>query len=191
MSIPLGEGPPDLNLGPVPIRVSPESQAEVVWCHRIDPARAIVESVPLPDCQRTFGDVVLHDGEPRGHRILSGREVPVFNELQLLVASPFKTFEATVTAPDSDASAALEACAVSREVAIEDWSSVRILCASCSEGTPHDHEGAPESAGNWISERRFGLAATTEASAAARLKHWAEGGTGRVVHFLDCVFSRD
>lgn len=189
VTIPLGEGPPDLNLGPVPIRVSPESAAEVVWCHRVDPARAVVTSVPLPDCGRTFGDVVLHDGEARGHRVLSGRELPVFNELQLLTPSPFRTFEAAVTAPTREDADALEASAVRREVAIEDWSSIRFMCASCSEGTPHEHEALSEKDRTWEPNRRFGIAAKTEASAAARLEHWCSGAEGRAVHSLECVFA--
>ena len=115
----------------------------------------------------------------------------MFNELQLLVPSAFRTFAAKVTALDSEASAALAACAIPREVAIEDWSSIRVICASCSEGTPHEHEATKESARPWNPERFFGLAAITEASAAARLQHWAAGGEGRIVHSLECVFSRD
>jgi hypothetical protein len=188
VTVPPGDGPPDLNLGPVPIRVAPSSSAEVVWCHRIDPARAIIESVPLPDSGRAFGDVLLHDGEPKGHRLLSGREVPVFNELQLLTPSGFLTFQAEVLAPDTEAAAALAMAAVPGSVAIEDWSALRVLCAACSEGAPHDHI---EPQRPWESERLFGLAAASEDAAVERLNLWLGAGVGRALRSLECVFARE
>ena len=187
VTIPLGEGPPDLDLGPVPIRVCPDGAAEVVWCHRIDPARAIIESVPLPDSDRAFGDVLLHDGEPRGHRLLAGREVSVFNELQLLIPSVFLTFQAKVHVPDPESASDLEATAVPKEVAIEDWSSIRVLCAACSEGTPHDHDGSDRT---WNPERRFGIASVNESLALARIEHWLKAGVGRELRSIECVFAR-
>jgi hypothetical protein len=187
VEVPPGEGPLELNLGPVPIRLAPDSAGEVVWCRRIDPARAIIANVPLPDCDRTFGDIVLHDGEPKGRRIRAGREVPVFNELELLTPSSFCTFQAHVTARDADSAQALEMSALPGQVAIEDWSTIRLICTACSQGIPHEHK-APDT--TWNPERRFGIAAESEAIAMERLQYWTKGGEGRSLRSLECVLAR-
>lgn len=188
VDVPPGDGPLDLNLGAIPIRVAPETHGEVVWCRRLDPARAVIASVPLPECGRAYGDVVLNDGEPRGHRILSGRDVPVFDELELLAPSTFSTLRAVVIAPDRDAVTALESVADGDEIVIEDWSTVRKLCRACSEGTPHEHHAPAPSESP---ERHLGIAAMDEALARERLRQWAESGPGRVVTSVECVFAHD
>src|ERR1700704_3259825 len=97
LKIPEGEGPIELDWGLVPIRLRPVDVGEVVWSRRIDPARAIVDSVPLPESGRRWRDLVLHDGVPNGYRKLGEQEVPVFDEIELLAASPFSTFVAQVS----------------------------------------------------------------------------------------------
>lgn len=133
-----------------------------MWCHRIDPARARIESIPTPESGRRYQDLVLHDGEPRGKRRLGEREVSVFDELALLDPSPFKTWCIDVVAPDEkDLEALFRKLAECTDAALEDWSeSLEILCKSCSEGVPHEH--VPPSAKAWHSARRIGVAARDE-----------------------------
>ena len=97
IEIPEGEGPIEMEIGLTPIRINPYEESEVVWCRRIDPARAIIDCVPLPQSEHRYGDLLLHDGAPNGHRKVDGKEVPVFDELQLLTASEFGTFEVIVS----------------------------------------------------------------------------------------------
>lgn len=188
VSVPLGEGPPDMQLGSVPIRVCPNTEGEVVWCHRLDPARAAIYSVPLPESGRAHGDILLTDGEPKGYRSLGGRDVPVFNELEILVPSARRTFLAEVVAPTPEDAEALVRSGNDDSATIEDWSTIRILCTKCSEGRPHDHESPAE--GAWKENRRFGLAALDEPAAAGLLEAWVQGGAGRALQSLECVFSR-
>jgi hypothetical protein len=152
------------------VRLAAEEGAEVVWCDRIDPARARIRSIPLPDSGHRFEDLVLHDGAPNGYRRLGDREVPVFDCLALLEASPFSTFEAQVELADPTASVAmLEQLADEREAAAEDWStSVRVLCQACSEGRPHDtHEPPPVER-----PRRIAIAARSPEEARDLLDEW-------------------
>jgi hypothetical protein len=190
IKMPEGVGPPNMDLGPVPIRISPDSAGEVVWCLRIDPARAVIRNIPLPDNDRAFGDVLLHDGEPQGHRILGEHKVPVFNELALLVPSSFQTYAANVTSPDSDAAADLESMAADGSIGVEDWSNLRILCTQCSEGTLHEHEHEEEE-GDWKTDRSFAIAAKEKSQAIDLLDRWESLGYGREVHGVECVFSRE
>jgi tetratricopeptide (TPR) repeat protein len=144
IELPPGEGPVDLPCGKNPIRLDPETQGEVVWADRIDPARALLRNIPLPESGFRFRDLVLNDGAPVGYRRVEGREVPVFNCLQLLVASAFSTFVAEIDlgagADCEEEIQRLVELAAGEGMAAENWStSVRMLCTACSEGRPHEH----------------------------------------------------
>ena len=126
-----------MNLGSVPIRIGDADQ-EVVWATRIDPARAVLISVPLPKSGYHWRDVLLHDGAPNGYRTLNGRQVPVFDALERITASPYSTFVAELEAPRQSDVAAIEDAADELGGAAEDWSTTtHILCKQCSEGSPH------------------------------------------------------
>ena len=71
-----GEGPIEADFGQAPVRLNPDTNAEVVWARRIDPVRAKIENIPYPDSGFRFGDVVLHDGAAVGTREAGGREYP-------------------------------------------------------------------------------------------------------------------
>lgn len=184
IDIPEGEGPVHMDLGMVPIRLDPESRGEVVWCQRIDPARAIIRSIPLPESHRHFGDTVLHDGEPRGTRILDGKEVPVFDEIQLLDPSSLATYSAEVDAPASQDIEELADLAFQTQMSVEDWSTIRYICRACSEGSAGEHEYCAEA--SWTEERIVGIAAPDLSTVRSLLTDWAESGDGREFHALEC-----
>jgi tetratricopeptide (TPR) repeat protein len=177
IEIPDGEGPLDLDLGPTPIRICPDESGEVVWCRRIDPARAIVESIPLPESERRYGDLLLHDGAPNGYRLLEGHEVDVFDELELLSASRYSTYEVICRVAGPDDIAELEQLSHELDLSVENWSeNVRILCKECSEGIPHQHhlhEATP-----WTAERRVAIAATSDEAVGELLDQWTNAREG-------------
>jgi tetratricopeptide (TPR) repeat protein len=168
VEIPDGQGPIELDLGLVPIRAN----QEVIWCRRVDPARAVVLSVPFPESGRFFRDLLLHDGAPNGSRWYRGREVPVFDELVVLERSGFDTFSfnARVSAPEHIQK--LGDLAAELDLAAEDWTTVEILCEACSQGLPHKHhlrEAKP-----WVVERHLAVAARTEAQVDCLVDRWCE-----------------
>jgi tetratricopeptide (TPR) repeat protein len=176
IEVPEGDGPIDLELGPVPVRLNPDTRPEVVWTQRLDPARARILNVPGPGSGRRFGDVVLHDGVPVGEREHSGRMVPVFDELERLEVSPLPTLEVHVTAPSPVDVVALEDAFLSAGLAAEDWSaSVRALCESCSRGRvgPIQVEDV-----GWVDLRHVGLAADLP-RARDLLSIWEDQARGR------------
>jgi len=175
ISIPPGEGPIELELGHVPIRLT---VGEVVWSRRIDPARAVLISVPLPSSGHRWGDLMLHDGAANGYRMLGGRKVPVFDALACLRPSAFVTFVAELEADGSDLEL-LSSVAESFGGAAEDWSTnTRILCKECSEGTVghvHDDHVAP-------AHPHCGIAACDEPHAQEILSAWlARVPNGRIL----------
>jgi hypothetical protein len=190
IEVPDGEGAIEMDLGVVAIRLQPDDLGEVVWCRRLDPARARILSVPIPESGRGCGDTVLHDGASRGSRVVEGNEVPVFDELALLEPGRLRTFAVRITASARADVGELENAATEGEIAFEDWhSSLRWICRQCSEGTPHEHERAVEDA--WEPERTVGVAAPTEETVRTLLEAWAGRGPGRAVASVECVLRRD
>jgi tetratricopeptide (TPR) repeat protein len=138
--MPPGDGPLDLNYGSVPVRLDPDGVAEVVWAHRLDPARAEILSVPLPTSLFRWHDIVLHDGAAQGYRARHGEQIPVFNVLTRLEPSPYQTFILELATSDRAAIETLEQVAEEAGGAAEDWgSTTNILCRKCSLGLPHYH----------------------------------------------------
>jgi tetratricopeptide (TPR) repeat protein len=138
INIPEGSGPIVANYGLTPIRLQPQTRGEVVWCERIDPARAIIRNIPLPESGHLFGDLLLHDGAPNGTRIRNGVEVPVFDALARIERSEYRTFILDVPGSSEEQRASIGEVAGELGMGGEDWSqSVSFLCRNCSVGSPH------------------------------------------------------
>jgi hypothetical protein len=166
---PPGNGPPEFRFGWTPVRLDPEGDAEVVWADRIDPARARILSVPLPWSRHNHGAIVLTDGAADGHRLVNGRQYPVFNVLQVLIPSSLRKYVLELATTDAATVEALARCADELGAAAEDWGrSTNILCAECSRGTPHEHpdaEAAP-------AHPHCGLAARDDEHAESVIQTW-------------------
>jgi tetratricopeptide (TPR) repeat protein len=134
LKLPPGEGEIVMDLGPTPIRLDPEHNAEVVWCQRIDPARAVIRNVPLPDSGNRYGDRLLHDGAPSGERRLHGQVVPVFDVIEVLEQSTYSNFEVELRGTDAQSLDALFKLAADENIGLEDWGTIRCLCSACSRG---------------------------------------------------------
>jgi hypothetical protein len=168
------EGPIEDNFGHTPVRLEPDGDAEVVWGQRICPVRARIVSIPFPESDIAYGDVVLHDGAPVGYRLdANGKEKPVFNMLEMFEPGHYSTYvvEAVVDAPEQVS--LLETLCDARQMTLEDWgSSVRLICRACSEGRPHsqhDHEPPKK---EWQRERRIAVAARDGTELEAVLDAW-------------------
>ena len=174
MDVPAGDGPVDYPSGTSPIRLNPDGEPEVVWSQRLDPARALLRSIPFSNSGFRWGDVVINDGAPTGYRKFGDGEVPVFDCLGLLQASEFSTFVAEVEMAGEPADLDLLAqMADNKGAAAEDWTtSVRTLCRACSEGTPHEqHDQALDRVEGL---HRIAVATRTLAEAEGLLSHWRE-----------------
>jgi len=185
IEIPEGEGPIDMEIGLTPIRINPYEEAEVVWCRRIDPARAIIACVPLPQSERRFGDLLLHDGAPNGFRKVDDKEVPVFDELQLLTPSEYGTFEVIVSGVGPEDVESLTDLAAERGLAAEDWSSnLRIICRACSEGSVNGKHAHDLDQTDYL---RIGFAALSEIQAREILRKWLAEKRMAKIEEIDCL----
>ncbi|MFE9359128.1 tetratricopeptide repeat protein [Streptomyces olivaceoviridis] len=171
IQLPPGEGEIDGRFGPACVRLDTDGKREVVWIDRLCPTRGRVMNVPVTGGRR-FGEVVVHDGEPKGHRVVEGREYPVFEELLLFQPSELTTLTATVNAGEAADLDALIELFDRHGYGAEPASGSEVLCACCSEGT-HEQErkthggaqrvsfGAPEEEarrllGQWAAQTPIG-----------------------------------
>jgi tetratricopeptide (TPR) repeat protein len=184
-----GDGPVDYPIGATPVRVAVDGEPEVIWTRRIDPARAVIESVPLAASGRRYGDLLLHDGAPNGYRKIGDREKAVFDELQVLKASGYSTFEVVVEDATSADLDDLYARYQSDSVVMENWSeTLHTLCKACSEGRPfadggHNHDEPARDDGSW----RLGIAALEAGQARRTLDAWLGTKPGVKLSAFECV----
>lgn len=182
--IPGGEGPIHDDFGVAVVRLHPWSGGETVFVRRIDPVRARVLNVPLPESGHRFGDIVLHDGASTGKRHDGDRPVHVFNALERLEPSDFQTFVVFVDAPvPEDIQSLLDAGAPGIGY-VEDWTdSITFYCMRCSYGAPHRHQEPPKDA--WQVERNLGIAAQSRHSVEKLLRDWAAARPGRRIDAIE------
>lgn len=83
---------PNFDMGIVPVRLRYNNFHEIVWAKQIDPARAIIESVPDPVSDRNYGDLILIDFKVTGYRIMKGKKIPVYDELELIKRSHYRNY---------------------------------------------------------------------------------------------------
>jgi hypothetical protein len=156
------------------VRLKPSGSDEVVWGQRIDPARIRVLNVPLASSERRYGDILINDGAPAGTRVSDGEEYPVFDELGLWKLSSHSTFEVEIVMPNQHAMQGLEEKCEQNNMWVEDWGTIRTLCAVCSRGNPGEHVCTSEE----TSQNKFGFAATSEISLRRVLSGWADVEVG-------------
>ncbi|MET7984150.1 MULTISPECIES: tetratricopeptide repeat protein [unclassified Streptomyces] len=166
IELPDGEGEIEGRFGAACVRLDTEGEREVVWIERLCPTRGRVVNVPVTGGRR-YGEIVVHDGEPKGERVYDGTTFPVFDELTLFEESPLPTLEVTVAAGDAADLEALLALFTEHGFGAEPASAVRLLCACCSEGT-HQQERHVRAGAQAVS------LAAPEADARRLLERWAE-----------------
>lgn len=182
--VPEGDGPIEDDYGVAVVRLNPWHDGETVFMRRIDPVRARLLNVPMPESGHRFGDIVLHDGASTGHRFDGERQVPVFNELARLVPSEFQTFVVFVScAGREDLQPLLRATAPGLGYA-EDWTdTVQYYCMRCSYGTPHRHDH--DDTDDWQTDRNLGIAAQSRKSVEKLLRDWAASGPDRHIEGIE------
>lgn len=182
--VPEGDGPIDGDYGVAVVRLNPWHGGETLYMRRIDPVRARLLNVPLPESGHRFGDIVLHDGASTGRRHDGEREVPVFNELARLVPSEFQTFAVFVGCDSpGDLQALLDATAPGVGYT-EDWTdTITYYCMRCSYGTPHEHAAGDKT--DWQPDRNLGIAAQSLRSVEKLLKGWSAAAPGRRIDAIE------
>ncbi|WP_086804612.1 tetratricopeptide repeat protein [Streptomyces caniscabiei] len=137
LDVPAGEGAIEGRFGHACVRLDTGGEREVVWIERLCPTRGRVANVPVTGGRR-YGEIVLHDGQPTGERVVDGTTFPVFDELLLFEASGLPTLQVTVAVGEGADLEALVALFGAHDLGAETADSVTVHCACCSEGTLHN-----------------------------------------------------
>ncbi|QFQ96853.1 tetratricopeptide repeat protein [Streptomyces phaeolivaceus] len=179
--LPDGEGEIDARLGHACVRLDTDGAHEVVWIERLCPTRGRVMNVPVTGGRR-YGEIVLHDGQPNGERVLDGTAFPVFDELLLFEPSELPTLQVTVAAGEPADLEALLALFADHDFGAEPASAVTMHCSCCGEGTLHKERHTPGTGA-----QRVSLAAPEE-DARRLLDRWAgEKAIGRTWSGLEIM----
>jgi hypothetical protein len=171
--LPEGEGEIHGRFGRACVRLDTAGAREVVWIERLCPTRGRVLNVPVTGGRR-FGEIVLHDGQPNGERVVDGTTFPVFDELLRFEPSDLPTFQVTIAAGEPGDLEALTTLFADHDFAAEPADTLTTHCACCSEGTLHTEPRPAHAAA-----QRVALAAP-EDEARRLLDRWAgEKAIGR------------
>ena len=159
------------------VRLDPRNSGEVVWGERLDPARIVILNVPLPESGHRFQDIVLNDGASNGSRVDEhGNKVPVFDELSIWKVSDYSTFRVKLQVPDDEAERRLVESCHMHQLGIEDWSTIRFVCADCSRANLGPHECVAKPLENGT--RRFGFGAKSDRDLLNVLHEWTSLAEG-------------
>lgn len=172
LELPINDEEPRIDLPLNPIRLNPKGKPEVLWAKRIDPARAIIENIPLPDSGFRYKDLILNDGQPIGQKLQGGRLYPVLNALQLIESSSFKTYWLKSNVNSAVDIELLDYLSEKEGIGFEDWSDVSFICNSCAVGISPERTRRPVERGI-SSERIFGFAAQSDEQIKKVLQSWA------------------
>lgn len=186
ISLEPGDAPLDAEQGIVSVRLNPWGSGETLYAQRIGFARGSLINIPFPESGYRFGDLVLLDGAQTGKRKYGNAEVPVFNALQRLKASKWRTHTVRVECASNADAEVLESLEGPGIGLAEDWTRSRVnLCKSCSYGVPHKHADREPDEEGWVRERTVGIAATSRAAVDNLLDAWvAEGTKGQFLERL-------
>ena len=121
-------------------------------------------SIPLPGQGFRRGDVLLHDGEPKGSRVFEGREYSVFDLIELFERGPHPTTEILLDATEDEVGALTAKLETDAGAVIENWTtSINFHCSACAHGCidydDPDHDHPPPA---WAGYTRLGCSGPPE-----------------------------
>jgi tetratricopeptide (TPR) repeat protein len=95
---------------------------ELIWAKPLDQARAQITSIPHPDSDRHFLDIVLFDRQVIGYNVAKRRRYPVHAELGVQQRSSYFTFSCWLESPNKEELQSLERLCADAHLGIEVWS---------------------------------------------------------------------
>ena len=118
----------------------------------------------------------------------NGRDYPVFDALDLWQPSQYSTFEVSLNIPDQRAEDRLVELCKEHKMGVEDWSTLRMLCAECSRGNPGIHECKQDSASP---HKSYALAVKSESDLRIMLTEWVAETAGAHYGSVDLVLKAE
>jgi len=131
-----------------------------------------------------MNDIVLHDGAANGYRKFNNQDFPVFDVLQLMKKSGYKTIAIKVKISNDKDLDILKELLSKINSKFEDWTStVRTICKQCSEGKPHEQHDHDLKNNQWQPERFLGIATKQPELLNDKLHQWQNKTISEVLDF--------
>ncbi|MBK8041754.1 MAG: hypothetical protein KBG02_12605 [Haliscomenobacter sp.] len=156
----------------ISLRLEHSGLFELIWAKTLDSVRAMLFSIPHPDSDLHYRDIVLFDREQVGLNIAGKRKVPVFPVLGRTKRSFFQTFTCILHQTTAQSIQTLETLCADAGIGFEIWTD-----ASWSKTIPVEGK-IPEYFGNQVfpassdTEVWAALAAKTESDILQVLSNW-------------------
>lgn len=157
----------------VALRVPSGRQFEILWGHPLDPARALLTSIPQPASGLRYHDVLLFDFAPCGYTVNGKQRYPVFDQLGLFRHSPYKTFSCTVDTTDRKALRILEKICHEAGIGFENWTNAARVMPFQSESALPEFYSADILPAHSGGESVIALAALSHHDAETVLRDWS------------------
>ncbi|MBK8489849.1 MAG: hypothetical protein IPL49_02815 [Saprospirales bacterium] len=162
----------DFDLGTVTLYLNPQALPEIVWARQLDPARAVVLSIPQPGSGRRYRDTILFDPESVGTQVVGAKKWAAYKELQVLRSSPYKTFSVELLeVTDAQVDALAKLCNEDG-IGFDNWSAAtHLFLPPAFRESPEFHlHSFPREAG--IRSVVVGMAAKSQRPLQRVLKNW-------------------
>lgn len=116
------------------LRLRVDNQFEVVAARILDPARAMIVSIPFPNSNYRFKDIVLYDRQIVGHYIVSKRKLPVYDELGMFKHSVYQTASCVLPNASEADLQSLEDLCKKQDIGFEVWSNAQLNSSNLGKG---------------------------------------------------------
>lgn len=157
----------------IAVQVQHSGIFELFWAQTLDPAKAVLASIPHPDSGLRYRDIVLIDREIVGYQMAGKRKTPVYPALCRLKQSFYQTFTCVLEASSDPSFRILEKLCADAGVGMEIWSDAVWAKSRMPGQRKPEYFGKeifnqPGSTAGWAA-----LAARKEQEAQEVLRNWA------------------
>lgn len=129
--------------GKASIRLKVGPQFEIVEVNLLDPALAMISSIPFPNADRRFKDIILYDRTVSGYYRSKGIKLPVYEELGLHKRSVYQTASCWLHEVGEKEVKKLEELCLQNDMGFEVWSNVQLNTNMSMTGAVPEYHNLP------------------------------------------------
>lgn len=158
----------------VSVQLQHSGMLEMVWVQPLNPVSGLIKSIPHPQSDRSFRDLVLFDKNILGYHIADQKRIPIYQELDLLKRSYYHTYSGIIEAPTEADLSLFTRLAYDQGMGFEIWSNA---ARSRSLQKPKDQTEYYSGATIFSNEQEgtgvlFALSGKTERAILQVIKSW-------------------
>jgi tetratricopeptide (TPR) repeat protein len=140
--------------GKASVRLKVGQQFEIVEVQLLDPARAMISSIPFPNSDRRFRDIILYDRDISGYYRSKGAKLPVYDELDLHKRSVYQTASCWLHEVGESEVKKLEEMCLEYKLGFEVWSNAQLNTSFANAGKVPEYQTVEglniDTGGAWV-----------------------------------------